>query len=125
MRVSGAMFAVAALRNRIVGIGHALPARERDGDGSVIPGLVHLSMVAVEPEYWGKGLGKAIVRHFLVRAKQSGFETIQLWTHPTNERAQGLYAGIGFREAGRDKIDERGELIRLYRMQLDRLDGAQ
>jgi ribosomal protein S18 acetylase RimI-like enzyme len=50
---------------------------------------------------------------------------MQLWTHLTNERAQGLYGGIGFREAGRDKVDERGELIRLYRMQLDRLDGPQ
>ena len=118
MRVGGATFAVAVDTDRIVGIGHALPARERDGEGALMSGVLHLSMVAVQPDRWGEGVGKAIVRYFLAQAKLRGFETIQLWTHLTNQRAQRLYAGIGFREAGREKIDDRGETIRLYTMRL-------
>jgi hypothetical protein len=54
---SDAWFAAVTERQRIVAIAHGLPGRENDGAGSRIPRLMHLSMIAVEPEFWGHGHG--------------------------------------------------------------------
>jgi len=119
MRSRDSSYAVASADECIVGIGNHLPARENDGVGPVIPGLMHLSMIAVHPEHWGKGIGKALTLYCIARARKLGYRSIQLWTHVSNERAQRLYASVGFREIGREKIDERGERIGLYRLELE------
>jgi ribosomal protein S18 acetylase RimI-like enzyme len=111
---AGAWFVLVRERELVVGMAHGLPARERDGEGDVVPGLMHLSMVAVDPDHWGRGIGYQLTEHALRRAQGSGFEKIQLWTHQTNLRARRLYESLGFLLAGREKRDERGESIVLY-----------
>jgi ribosomal protein S18 acetylase RimI-like enzyme len=118
MRSRDASYVIATDAQRIVGIGSHLPARENDGVGPVIPSLMHVSMIAVDPEHWGNGIGKALTLYCVARATKLGYTSIQLWTHVSNERAQRLYASVGFREAGREQIDERGEPIRLYTLHL-------
>jgi ribosomal protein S18 acetylase RimI-like enzyme len=75
-------------------------------------------MIAVDPEQWGNGIGKALTLYCIARAAKLGYTSIQLWTHISNERAQRLYASVSFREVGREQIDERGERIRLYTLHL-------
>jgi ribosomal protein S18 acetylase RimI-like enzyme len=118
MRSRDASYVVATDAQRIVGIGSHLPARENEGVGPVIPGLMHVSMIAVDPEHWRNGIGKALTRYCVARATKLGYASIQLWTHVSNQRAQRLYASVGFREVGREQIDERGERIRLYTLHL-------
>ncbi len=119
MRVADSTFLIALDVDGPLGIGHSLPARERDGAGNVIPGLMHLSMVAVEPLMWGRGVGKSIVSRLLADAEKRGFRSVQLWTQATNDRAKRLYKGEGFLETDREKVTDRGELIRLYAKSLD------
>jgi ribosomal protein S18 acetylase RimI-like enzyme len=114
MRGSDSLVFVAKEAEQIVGMGNQLPARESDGTGPIIPGLMHMSMIAVDPAHWGKGIGKALTEYGVHRATKLGYKAIQLWTHLSNERAQRLYMGVGFREFGREKTDDRGERIRLY-----------
>ena len=97
-----AWFAVSTEDLRMAAIGHGMPGREDDGKGDVIPGLMHLSMIAVEPDFWGRGHGRAMTEFAIERAKKFGFERVQLWTQISNERAIGLYESLGFRPAGRE-----------------------
>ena len=118
MRSGDSLFFVAEEAEHIVGIGSQVPARENDGTGPIITGLMHLSMIAVDPAHWGKGIGKALTVYGVRRAASLGCESIQLWTLLSKERAQRFYTSMGFKETGREKTDERGERIRLYALRL-------
>ncbi len=107
MRSSDSLVFVAKEAEQIVGMGSQLPARESDGIGPIIPGLMHMSMIAVDPVHWGKGIGKSLTEYGVYRATKLGYKAIQLWTHLSNERAQRLYMSVGFREFGREKTDDR------------------
>jgi diamine N-acetyltransferase len=52
------------------------------------------------PEYFGKGVGAALMRACIVEAKQSGFKTIWLGVWENNHRAQAFYRKFGFQEVG-------------------------
>lgn len=93
----------------------AVPGLARDGASSeVIPGLAHVTMVAVHPDRWGQGLGSAVLEAVLAGARERGFTRAQLWTHETNLRAQRLYLRLGWTASGRTTRDDYGELIRQY-----------
>ena len=79
-----------------------------------MPGLAHLSMVAVRPDRWGRGLGAVVLSAVRRSARTRGFTHIQLWTHETNRRGQRLYERLGWAASGRTKIDDPGEAIRHY-----------
>lgn len=79
-----------------------------------LPGLAHVSMVAVRPDRWGQGLGALILDVARHDARERGFTRAQLWTHETNRRAQRLYERLGWVASGRTKIDDHGEPIRHY-----------
>jgi ribosomal protein S18 acetylase RimI-like enzyme len=97
----------------------ALQALARDGAArDPLPGLAHVSMIAVRPDRWGQGLGALALDLALLNARQRGFERAQLWTHETNARAQRLYVRLGWVASGRTKIDEDGEWIRHYTREL-------
>jgi GNAT superfamily N-acetyltransferase len=77
-----------------------------------LPGLAHVSMIAVRPDRWGQGLGALALDLAQVKARKRGFIRAQLWTHETNRRAQRLYERLGWTVSGRSKIDDHGERIR-------------
>jgi GNAT superfamily N-acetyltransferase len=92
-----------------------LQARARDGASrDPLPGLAHVSMIAVRPDRWGQGLGALVLDQAQHNARQRGFVRAQLWTHETNRRAQRLYERLGWAASGRTKIDDYGERIRHY-----------
>jgi ribosomal protein S18 acetylase RimI-like enzyme len=112
---NGNSFAILAFSGEtLVGMGLGLTAREDDGLGPPIPGLCHISMVAVTPGWWGRGIGARIVTDLLDAIRARGYTRAQLWTQHSNSRARRLYERFGFRESGRRKHDDAGEVILLY-----------
>jgi ribosomal protein S18 acetylase RimI-like enzyme len=92
-----------------------LQALAQDGASrDPLPGLAHVTMIAVRPDRWGHGLGALVLELAQLSALQRGFTRAQLWTHETNRRAQRLYERLGWAASGRTKIDDHGERIRHY-----------
>ncbi len=57
-----------------------------------------IESVAVDPEYRGKGLAKALFQHIEDIAKQRGYEKIVLEVREHNPEAIGLYEKLGFKK---------------------------
>jgi GNAT superfamily N-acetyltransferase len=111
-----ASFAVLADEDgELVAMVLVLQALDQDGaSADPLPGLAHVSMVAVHPNRWGQGLGALVLDVAGRDARKRGFARAQLWTHETNRRAQRLYERLGWIASGRTKIDDHGEPIRHY-----------
>ncbi len=106
LKVEGSWLLLAYDGDRPVGTALAVPAREHDGAGEVIPGVVHLATLAVEPRYWGQGIGAALLDRTVEEARSRGAHRLQLWTQADNLRAQLLYERRGFQRTGRTRVDE-------------------
>ena len=67
---------------------------QRQEDGSVF-----LNGLAIDPAYWGQGLG----REALVKVLEEIKDALKVWlvTHPDNEKAINLYQSLGFQITGR------------------------
>lgn len=83
-----AVFLVAQESAEIVGFVLGSPARQNDGSGEIIAGLLHLGYVAVAPSRWGGGVASRLVRRVLDEAPMLGYARVQLWRHAINERAK-------------------------------------
>ncbi|MCD0482024.1 GNAT family N-acetyltransferase [Streptacidiphilus sp. ASG 303] len=94
------------------------PAREDDGAGGPVPGLLHIALVSVHPDQWGRHVGRLLVEAMLARAAVRGYRQAQLWAHADSTRANRLYRAVGFRRTGRARIDDWGELVVQYRRDL-------
>jgi len=109
------VFAPAAVRQR----GHMILARGREdhalaGMVVVVPPSSHarrlagpdeaeLHLLAVDPAYRGRGVGRALILAALESIHRQGFRKTVLWTQPSMVGAQRLYEGLGFvRNASRD-----------------------
>jgi GNAT superfamily N-acetyltransferase len=73
-----------------------------------MPGVAHVSMVAVHPGHWGSGLGRNVLRAAEDLARKRGFTRAQLWTHDKNQRARNLYSSLGWTPTDRTIGDEGG-----------------
>ncbi|MCC7501485.1 MAG: GNAT family N-acetyltransferase [Flavobacteriales bacterium] len=79
------------------------------------PGEREIRMLGVAREARGEGAGEALVRASVERARKDGATALVLWTRPTMESAQRLYARLGFtRNTDRDILDERGFTRMVY-----------
>lgn len=56
----------------------------------------YISVVAVLPEYSGKGIATTLIDNAMDYAKSNGMEKIFLYTHKTNEGAIHMYKKLGF-----------------------------
>jgi ribosomal protein S18 acetylase RimI-like enzyme len=117
--VGGAFGVVVTDADEVVAVALALDAIEDDGKGTEpVPGLMHVSTVAVVPQRWGQRLGQLVLSDVLAEGRRRGYERAQLWTHESNLGAQRLYERTGWIASGRTKIDDRGEPIRQYVLEL-------
>lgn len=67
------------------------------------PGEAEFRMLAVDPAAQGRGVGEALVRACLDRARQRGARAVVICTRSFSAPAQRLYARLGFvREPARD-----------------------
>lgn len=92
--------------------------READDGGPPVPGLLHIALVVVDPDRWGEGVGRLLVREVLDRAPALGHRRAQLWAHADNARTHRLCRAAGFRRTGRARIDAWGELVVQYGLSL-------
>ena len=58
--------------------------------------------IAILKEYWGLGLGKALMEACIECAKEAGYTQLELNVVAENERAVVLYRKMGFVEYGRN-----------------------
>ena len=58
--------------------------------------------ISILKEFWGLGLGKALVNACIQCAKNAGYEQLELNVVAENERALALYKSFGFVEFGRN-----------------------
>ena len=59
--------------------------------------------IGVDKGYRAKGIGEALIRNALERAKQQDLEKVQLGVFASNTRAYEFYKKQGFREEGREQ----------------------
>ena len=74
----------------------AAPGRERPADST----RAELVALYVDPERWGRGVGRGLLEACLEEAGARGYDAIELWTFEANERALRLYERAGFRRDG-------------------------
>jgi len=72
-------------------VGPGSPARRL-----AIPEEFELHLLCVRPDARRRGIGEALVRDALQRAKAAGALGVVLWTQPTMDAAQRLYRRCGF-----------------------------
>jgi ribosomal protein S18 acetylase RimI-like enzyme len=86
---------------------HRVIVAERGGE---IVGLVVLGVddegffvdnVAVDPSHQGIGVGRALLEHAEVAAREAGFDSIYLYTHERMSENLALYSRIGYVEFDR------------------------
>ena len=58
--------------------------------------------ISILKEYWGLGLGKALMKACIQCARQAGYQQLELNVVAENERAIALYRSMGFEEFGRN-----------------------
>lgn len=56
--------------------------------------------IALYKEYWGLGIGKALIERLAEKAVETGYEQMELEVVSGNERAIGLYRRMGFVKTG-------------------------
>jgi len=117
--VSSARFFVVEAGGRIVGVLLANDARENDGAGDVIPGVMHVSYVAVHPAHWRRGIASRLLDNVINDARARRYARLQLWVITSNIAARRLYERFGFVFTGREKTDDFGERIAHYALALE------
>ncbi len=71
---------------------------------------VHVRQIEVVKRYWGQGVGKTIMRDAIAMAIEQGCRMMTLNVTKSNQRAVGLYSGLGF-----EVVEDKGarQLMRL------------
>ena len=59
--------------------------------------------IALFQEFWGQGIGELLIGFLIERAKEAGFEIMELDVFAPNTRALHLYEKLGFVKAGERK----------------------
>ncbi|GFP28282.1 [ribosomal protein S18]-alanine N-acetyltransferase [Candidatus Hakubella thermalkaliphila] len=72
--------------------GYILISFERD--------YAHLSRIAVDPEYQGRGIASALLDRGIQFLRRRGVRSISVSTQANNYRSKALYRKFGFRETG-------------------------
>jgi RimJ/RimL family protein N-acetyltransferase len=60
----------------------------------------------IDPDHWGQGLGRKLLRAATLQLRALQFEELVLWVVPENARARGLYESEGWIPDGAAREDE-------------------
>jgi ribosomal protein S18 acetylase RimI-like enzyme len=77
---------------RVVGFASVGPAL----DGDVPSDIGQLYAINLDPDVWGRGLGRALLRVATDRLSELGYVEAVLWVVPDNQRARWLYEAAGW-----------------------------
>ena len=92
-------------------LNHEQPPCYRDADWQVTAApenVLVLHTLCVDPACAGRGIGREMVRFALSHARETGMRAVRLDTYEGNAPARALYAGLGFRLAGRADVLHEG-----------------
>jgi GNAT superfamily N-acetyltransferase len=91
---------VAADDGAICGFATTSPARDLD-----VPGDGELCALYVDPEWWGRGVGRALIAAARLRLLDMGFRNAVLWLLAGNARADRFYRRDGWMPDGLSRSD--------------------
>ena len=98
-------------------VGFAVTEPSRDAD--VPPSTGELSLIYLEQDAAGKGIGRVLFAHAVDDLRQRGYAQAMLWVLETNARARRFYEAAGWRVDGASKTEERpGALLREVRYRI-------
>jgi len=66
-------------------------------DRDIDPNLGEIYVIAVDPDFHGRGLGKRMVVSGLINMSRRGITTAMLYVDASNEAAMAMYESLGFR----------------------------
>lgn len=118
--------AVASAEAAIVGFVYACATTDQDDDAARV-GLIEF--FHVDPDSWGRGIGRRLMAVALAWMKEVGFESASLWVVAENARARQFYEALGWRFDGSSRIDrlvvgdERGVDLAALRYRVGLNDG--
>lgn len=75
-----------------------------------------IHLLCVRPDMRGSGVGEALVKEALRRARAGGARGVVLWTQPTMHAAQRLYERLGFRRHPGDDFTVGAREFLVYRL---------
>jgi GNAT superfamily N-acetyltransferase len=82
--------------------GFATTCAARDAD---VPGHGELAAIHVDPDWWGHGVGQALLASARAHLLDSGFRRAILWVLVGNVRAERFYAQDGWKPDGSQRTD--------------------
>ncbi len=97
----------------LVGMIHFAIATRGIGPRRVRSSRLRLSMLAVDPTYWRRGVRRDLLSWCLGYARSNRIDSVKLWTHAGH--APKLFERLGFRCDHRWKLDLEGDLCARYR----------
>jgi len=109
--VDASVVVVGRTGSRVTAVALDEPGGADDGSGEVVPGCGHVSMVFVQPDLWGQGLGSTLMAGLHANTDRLDWVRTSLWTRESNERAQRLYLKCGYRPTGRAAALRAGDPI--------------
>jgi ribosomal protein S18 acetylase RimI-like enzyme len=84
-------------------VGFAAAGPEHDGRAA---GIGELYAINLDPEVWGRGLGRALLRDMTAELAGLGHQEAVLWVVPQNDRARRLYESEEWRDDDVRRDDE-------------------
>lgn len=94
----------------LIGVCHGGPYRDWSTEG-VIQGVAKVTGLAIDPELWGRGYGRALLTSALDLMRDRGFEEARLWVEINNGRAIRLFESFGFKRTGRLETDDDEKVV--------------
>lgn len=102
----------------VVAMALSEPYREGHGAGTVRRHAGHVSMVFVDPDHWGRGVGSRLLDALHREMRARDWWTSSLWTSSNNARARRLYEGRGYSLTDDAKYLHGQEIVR-YELQIE------
>jgi ribosomal protein S18 acetylase RimI-like enzyme len=87
---------------RLAGFAHVHEARDADA----APSVGEIWAIYLEPEAWGKGLGRELMAAALRALAEIGYDEATLWVLDSNVRARRFYEAAGFTPDGAVQDDD-------------------
>lgn len=92
--------AIARADGEVIGFCSSQPARDADLDARAV---AEITALYVEPAWFDRGIGRALLTSELPRLHCAGFERVVLWVLDANVRARRFYRAAGFAPDGGER----------------------